>query len=793
MTLGRQSLSLDAIARLAARRIYPATAESFSIESNDTHWVYPVPKGRGVQRRKNFDSNADPKYLWVGTKPEIAKYYYGPDLRPAVESTDGRLWVGNGEPAVWALYEAGIHHALSWYGETSIPASIADDLPKIGIREIHTAPDRDEAGMKMAQKLRRMLDGSGIALFIHELPSDHRGYDIGDAWREYAGPAPFEEWLLGLPLLHLPEAQPQHVQTAGAPSDLPSDATELAEVRRRSMAEAAATLEPRRNKGYYNCPLDHGPRGHDLRIDIESGAIKVLCKHDGEIPTRWTEFCEWRGVDVSRIAREVWEEFHPMLGHVSTNPNKTRRFPLGLPITLNDRLIGAHLKFKHLRIKQQHPAALMLFVWHELREILPEDARFTAGQFQTATEQIGRNLTRRTIDSAIEELAAWGFGDCTFCEGYDLSITERLNISSAKSTTERAAPGEKSFQFFPIEQQIANFERHWRYLLRELAFEDIPDNVQAEFADLTAAQIACLNEARRPIYAQYAELREQAEQRLITTSDVVGIKGQLDKYLDENLEKIRAGRYQPVRLVDGALENTKSYRQALYIQPFVDNPVYVREAANRTAMRKTGTSAATIARYRDEQGLVLQERTKVVAAESVTKYQRDRGLVIKESEGKATIRIEGAEMLATAAPEQTVEESTRRKDKARQRRKLVSLHRQKLEAQRLQEPSENKHEPEELLNETIPAAYSDHFLLRQLDFTPGAEKLLRYEVDLDTGVIVRDLTARELWRALLQEVWKAMPPDDRPNLIPEEAADDDLVIFGVLGLGGTVKQVIHEP
>jgi hypothetical protein len=148
-------------------------------------WRYPVYDMSGAivaYRKKALDSNASPKYLWDGTKGQ-AKYYHSPKILAAVSAANGVLYIANGEPSVLAYHAAGIENVLSWFGENAVPATLARDLHKMGVRYVIYAPDADDAGLSSAAKVRDLLAGSGIHFEAHDLSGvvPAKG-DFNDVW-----------------------------------------------------------------------------------------------------------------------------------------------------------------------------------------------------------------------------------------------------------------------------------------------------------------------------------------------------------------------------------------------------------------------------------------------------------------------------------------------------------------------------------------------------------------------------------------------------------------------------------
>jgi hypothetical protein len=188
------------IKRLIERRISPETITEFAIEPNGKGWSYPAAGGK---RWKNHDSDADPKYAWIGGKPANAEFYHGAELIQAIQATHGACWFASGEPDVWALHSAGITHALSGFTESRVSQNLAQYLSSLGVTLLLIAPDRDNTGEQWACKVAAALAGSGIELDCRVLPEDLGEHgDIGKAWQQYTKLMNFERWLMGLPRVY---------------------------------------------------------------------------------------------------------------------------------------------------------------------------------------------------------------------------------------------------------------------------------------------------------------------------------------------------------------------------------------------------------------------------------------------------------------------------------------------------------------------------------------------------------------------------------------------------------------
>jgi hypothetical protein len=183
-----QDLQLDDDILKDPRLINRGIAQSAYVmkwTSKSSHWVYPVLDFDGnilTYRTKTHDSHAKYKYKWKPSKLD-AKYYHHPEIRQHIADNNGELFIANGEPSVLAYHSAGIYNVLSWFGESSIPNTIIEDLKQLGVTSLIYAPDNDEAGRKSAIKLRDLLHNTDIQLTVLDISAqvDRRG-DTNDLW-----------------------------------------------------------------------------------------------------------------------------------------------------------------------------------------------------------------------------------------------------------------------------------------------------------------------------------------------------------------------------------------------------------------------------------------------------------------------------------------------------------------------------------------------------------------------------------------------------------------------------------
>ena len=194
--LGRNT-SVPMWRQLLAERGILEQAEKAGWVPGGNGWTYPVfdadgnplklPDGSPIKRWKNFSSHLTPKYLWkpAGLREHCPKYYLLPGTQQAILENRGRVYIASGEPDVLAYHAAGYASVLCWFGgEESVPATLAQDLLHLGVREAIYYPDLDPTGNSSAKKVAQLLNGSSIDFRAYQLPVElgAKG-DINRLWR----------------------------------------------------------------------------------------------------------------------------------------------------------------------------------------------------------------------------------------------------------------------------------------------------------------------------------------------------------------------------------------------------------------------------------------------------------------------------------------------------------------------------------------------------------------------------------------------------------------------------------
>jgi hypothetical protein len=204
------------------RGITPAVQAMFKVKNKSDGWIYYV-KTRGGQEACRFKSywSARPKgpegdrwakYRWLPDKPEGADYCYpaGQSLTEAIRAARGRLYLVGGEMAVMAMMSAGYMNVTSFFGDSAIPATFANDMKAWGVSEVVLIPDRDHSGEQWAVKLAAALNAINLFFTVLALPTEfsvNHGADVNDLWIKHdceveefrAALEGLEEWPLPAP------------------------------------------------------------------------------------------------------------------------------------------------------------------------------------------------------------------------------------------------------------------------------------------------------------------------------------------------------------------------------------------------------------------------------------------------------------------------------------------------------------------------------------------------------------------------------------------------------------------
>jgi hypothetical protein len=237
---------------LAAERGFTSRVMAlFNVTEQGDRWVYQTRRMGHAEpgvRSKSFYSIAPPgqektwhKYDWRPEKPDGAFYFYPPSLSlaDAIKAADGVLYMSGGDMGTMSLMSAGLMNATNTFGDSAIPATIAEDMRKLGVKRLVLLPDRDTSGQRWGAKIRDLMIpvGLDIEIDVRALPydlKDKHGQDVNDWWLQVLdATAPGEDeaatlrdQITQLAPWHLPEPERRTADNADAvlsPIELPGD------------------------------------------------------------------------------------------------------------------------------------------------------------------------------------------------------------------------------------------------------------------------------------------------------------------------------------------------------------------------------------------------------------------------------------------------------------------------------------------------------------------------------------------------------------------------------------------
>lgn len=405
-------------------------------------WVWSVSYPGGTARRWKAADSQKPKNKWLPTKPDDCKYYIPQTvdrLIAAVANADGVLWIANGEPSLLAHLAAGIQNVVCWFGETQPPHTLADDARQWGTRTVCYPADKDDAGLKGALAVRKLLKASGIDFrplqWGDELP-EHG--DANDAWIAVEFDAwSFSDLLHGLGALLLPADELPPASTAFRHSEgtLKHDEA-IAEVVRIVEARPGRYGRTRRNGDYLNfcCPL-HDEHEPSAGINLKTGAFTCFVCDSFKL----AEVCEKLGIDYAprsarlelpapsvRIAKRDQDRPQPA-------DNAKPSVQLVKPLTLWQNAAFMYMDDPYPLIAHYMlPTGCQGFS-------ATEYAALAGVTFKTAKKRIDVALARGSV-SRLDFLQSRGEGEDTTCKKYKRELHGAAVGERYCLTPERALP-----------------------------------------------------------------------------------------------------------------------------------------------------------------------------------------------------------------------------------------------------------------------------------------------------------------------------------------------------------------
>jgi len=368
--------------RLTRRGIDRAAASMHWQPGEGRHahgWVYDVYglNDTVIARRwKAYDSNANPKYLWIDGDKTTPYYHIGAGLPGAIGAENGVLYLVNGEPAVLTMQAADLPNAMCFYGETHVPATLADDLRRMGVFTLRYYPDKDATGLKSAVKLRDALQGSAITFDCRVLPDELPAKaDLNDLWQLLGFDASaFRAALDAAPVYDLPAPaptpEPRRREAAAAPigGDAVDWETERGywwtQVVLPALDTAAPVIRGRGKYQYRHCPNpSHNDKSPSFRISTDKSADGLpicTCSVQDERDPRGL-VASW--VNAPDFMTWWKEERAPLFAHASKSKKASSKaaktaLDISTPRPFTLPIVEGHITV-NLRYVNAAPAALL--------------------------------------------------------------------------------------------------------------------------------------------------------------------------------------------------------------------------------------------------------------------------------------------------------------------------------------------------------------------------------------------------------------------------------------------------
>ncbi|MGD1149122.1 MAG: hypothetical protein ABR961_14370 [Thermoanaerobaculaceae bacterium] len=195
-----------------------------------------------INRIKYLDG-CKPKYAWEKTGGSAHWYGMGEARRLAA----GRdlVFLGNGEPGIWAMSEAGVPTVCTCGGEGTPPSpAMVAELRDAGFRRVRVIFDRDDEGRNGARLAVEALRAGGLEAVALELPANLGEHgDVDDLHRRVR--EGLAEALASLPQLEVPKPEPAPPDPVSALAELTPEACRDGRLERamRAFGEAVARLD----------------------------------------------------------------------------------------------------------------------------------------------------------------------------------------------------------------------------------------------------------------------------------------------------------------------------------------------------------------------------------------------------------------------------------------------------------------------------------------------------------------------------------------------------------------------
>lgn len=351
------------------------TAQANGWTKTDAYCDHPVYDANGVELvgklggpacgRRHF--SGEPKDTWPNYPVQGKSLFFARNsVKNAIAENDGILHLAEGKADTLSLWAAGIANAAGIFGSSMIPDDLAAQLVAMGVRVLsyYAHNDANGSGFKAAYTIAKLLQGSGISVYLYALPNyDGDKVDLNDLWIASGFDADtFTDSLLELQRLTPPEPEPPAPPkrpTMGAISLAPYQDVK-AEIKRRvdcfeymrafagqpkdTNTQGGKWLSPARQEKTASFQVYHGDRGAcDFGDDSKTYDIFALdiLLHGGKFPDALKRLADYAGVKL---------------------PEKQVVYPTNTLATEPDQLIQLDQDVIHLpTLPTAHGAALLRY------------------------------------------------------------------------------------------------------------------------------------------------------------------------------------------------------------------------------------------------------------------------------------------------------------------------------------------------------------------------------------------------------------------------------------------------
>jgi hypothetical protein len=351
-----------------------------------------------------------------------------------------------------------------------------------------------------------------------------------------------------------------------------------------------------------------------------------------------------------------------------------------------------------------------------------------------------KELTRRTYDAGLKQITGvLRIGFVHF--ETPISAKNKYPFQNVQNSSVGGRPA-RTLALLPPDQVLDRLEAFFIGRARAVRYQDAPSDVQPDFADppLNVSQIDALNTARAGVYAGYEAERQTAEGEHMQDAEMIR----------QDFTRIRQGRYTVFDVPPGITSAT-ALRRALYERKLNDHP----EGIASYKLRKTaGISRATQTRYRQRYATIIIPQyveRPVACADDIQLGPRQTAELIAP-DGETALFLVGSNASQDDSTREFLENHpgailrTTRPAMEKRREKADPTEQDaytRYSAEQRRRAKGQEGHPPGSKNALLPSGYGTAWLEKQLNWTPGADSIPRY--DGETGEV---FTIGQRWKLL---------------------------------------------